>query len=86
MGKGNFVFILLFSVDQSQNVGGARGVQIQSKSIKTAKPIQSKPKTDQNSKSLDWFGFYFHKPLGLDRISELIFKTDSIRSKPNNII
>ena len=36
-----------------------RGVQIQSNPIKTTKPIQFKPKIDQNRKILDWFGSYF---------------------------
>ena len=45
-----------------------RGVQIQSNPIKTAKLIQSKPKTDQNRKSLDWIGSYFVQTtwIGLD--------------------
>ena len=36
-----------------------RGVQIQFNPIKTAKPIQSKSKIDQNRKTLDWIGSYF---------------------------
>ena len=35
-----------------------RGVQIQSNTIKTAKLIQTKSKTDQNRKNLDWIGSY----------------------------
>ena len=37
-----------------------RGVQIQSNPIKTAKPIQSKSKTDQNCESFDliWILFF----------------------------
>ena len=58
-------------------------VQIQFNPIKITKSIQSKLKTDQNHKSLDWIGLSFSQTAWIG--SDFGFNFQN-QSKPNNII
>ena len=65
-----------------------RSVQIQSNSIQSKLLNQSNSNRKLIKTVKVWIGlnFVFHKLLGLDQISDLIFKIDPIQSKLNNII